>query len=114
MPTCSPASVDYVSVTLSDCNGKMCLLTTANTAWPVYFPYSDMPEVEYDWEMNKLTIDKENKIKNVMKKVVSDAPNEVLIVLDGSTGQHLFWKSPCRWAFITCLIFTGHLKINME
>jgi hypothetical protein len=24
------------------------------------FPYSDMPEVEYDWEMNKLTIDKEN------------------------------------------------------
>ena len=33
VPTCSPASVDYVSVTLSDCNGKMCLLTTANTAW---------------------------------------------------------------------------------
>ena len=28
--------------------------------YTVYFPYSDMPEVEYDWEMNKLTIDKEN------------------------------------------------------
>ena len=32
--------------------------------------------------MNELT-----KIKNVMKKVVPDAPNEVLLVLDGSTGQ---------------------------
>ncbi len=28
--------------------------------YTVYFPYADMPEVEYDWEMNKLTIDKEN------------------------------------------------------
>ena len=35
--------------------------------------------------MNELT-----KIKNVMKKVVSDAPNEVLLVLDGSTGQNAF------------------------
>ena len=35
--------------------------------------------------MNELT-----KIKNVMKKVVADAPNEVLLVLDGSTGQTAF------------------------
>mgnify|MGYP002518132318 CR=1 FL=1 len=28
------------------------------------------------------------KIKNVMKKVVDYAPNEVLLVLDGSTGQN--------------------------
>ena len=35
--------------------------------------------------MNELT-----KIKNVMKKVVPDAPNEVLLVLDGSTGQNAF------------------------
>ena len=35
--------------------------------------------------MNELT-----KIKNVMKKVVDDAPNEVLLVLDGSTGQNAF------------------------
>lgn len=33
--------------------------------------------------MNELT-----KIKNVMKKVVPDAPHEVLLVLDGSTGQN--------------------------
>lgn len=35
--------------------------------------------------MNELT-----KIKNVMKKVVDGAPNEVLLVLDGSTGQNAF------------------------
>lgn len=33
--------------------------------------------------MNELT-----KIKNVMKKVVPDAPHEVLLVLDASTGQN--------------------------
>lgn len=30
------------------------------------------------------------KIKKVMKKVVPDAPHEVLLVLDGSTGQNAF------------------------
>lgn len=35
--------------------------------------------------MNELT-----KIKNVMKKVQPDAPHEVLLVLDGSTGQNAF------------------------
>lgn len=35
--------------------------------------------------MNELT-----KIKNVMKKVMPDAPNEVLLVLDGSTGQNAY------------------------
>ena len=35
--------------------------------------------------MNELT-----KIKNVMSKVIPDTPNEVLLVLDGSTGQNAF------------------------
>ena len=35
--------------------------------------------------MNELT-----KIKNVMKKVVPKAPNDVMLVLDGSTGQNAF------------------------
>lgn len=35
--------------------------------------------------MNELT-----KIKNVMGKIVSGAPDEVLLVLDGSTGQNAF------------------------
>lgn len=35
--------------------------------------------------MNELT-----KIKKVMQKVVPDAPDEVLLVLDGSTGQNAY------------------------
>ncbi len=35
--------------------------------------------------MNELT-----KIKNVMKKVIPEAPQEVLLVLDGSTGQNAY------------------------
>lgn len=35
--------------------------------------------------MNELT-----KVKNVMKRVVPDAPQEVLLVLDGSTGQNAY------------------------
>ena len=35
--------------------------------------------------MNELT-----KIKNVMKKIVPDAPHEILLILDGSTGQNAF------------------------
>ena len=35
--------------------------------------------------MNELT-----KVKRVMQKVVEDAPHEVLLVLDGSTGQNAF------------------------
>ena len=35
--------------------------------------------------MNELT-----KIKNVMKKVIPNAPHEILLVLDGSTGQNAY------------------------
>jgi fused signal recognition particle receptor len=35
--------------------------------------------------MNELT-----KIRNVMQKVIPDAPNEVLLILDGTTGQNAF------------------------
>ncbi len=35
-------------------------------------------------------MDELTKIKNVMKKVVPDAPHEILLVLDGSTGQNAF------------------------
>ena len=38
---------------------------------------------------NKINLMNE-QIKNVMKKVVPDAPHEVLLVLDGSTGQNAF------------------------
>ena len=40
---------------------------------------------------NKVNLMNElSKIKNVMKKVVPDAPHEILLVLDGSTGQNAF------------------------
>ena len=40
---------------------------------------------------NKVNLMNElKKIKDVMKKVVPDAPDEVLLVLDGSTGQNAF------------------------
>ena len=35
--------------------------------------------------MNELT-----KIKNVMKKIIPDAPHEILLIIDGSTGQNAF------------------------
>ncbi len=35
--------------------------------------------------MNELT-----KIKSVMKKIMPDAPHEILLILDGSTGQNAF------------------------
>jgi fused signal recognition particle receptor len=35
--------------------------------------------------MNELT-----KVKRVMQKLIPDAPHEVLLVLDGSTGQNAF------------------------
>ena len=38
--------------------------------------------------MNELT-----KIRNVMRKVVSDAPHDVMLVLDASTGQNAFQQA---------------------
>ena len=38
--------------------------------------------------MNELT-----KIRNVMRKVVPDAPHEVLLVLDASTGQNAYQQA---------------------
>jgi fused signal recognition particle receptor len=35
--------------------------------------------------MNELT-----KIKNVMGRIIPEAPHEVLLILDGSTGQNAF------------------------
>ena len=38
--------------------------------------------------MNELT-----KIRNVMRKLIPDAPHEVLLVLDGSTGQNAYQQA---------------------
>ena len=53
--------------------------------------------------MNELT-----KIRNVMRKVVPDAPHEVLLVLDGSTGQNAYMQAKefARATDITALAVT--------
>jgi fused signal recognition particle receptor len=48
--------------------------------------------------MNELT-----KIKKVMQKVVPDAPHEILLVLDASTGQN---------AIEQCKQFTAATEVN--
>ena len=53
--------------------------------------------------MNELT-----KIKRVMQKVVGDAPHDVLLVLDGSTGQNAFEQAKqfTKATEVTCLAVT--------
>ena len=53
--------------------------------------------------MNELT-----KVKRVMQKVVEDAPHDVLLVLDGSTGQNAFEQATQFTAAteVTCLAVT--------
>lgn len=53
---------------------------------------------------NKINLMAElTKIKNVMKKVIPDAPHEILLVLDGSTGQN---------AIEQCKQFTAATDVN--
>ena len=53
--------------------------------------------------MNELT-----KVKKVMQKVVNDAPHDVLLVLDGSTGQNAFEQAKQFTAAteVSCLAVT--------
>jgi len=53
--------------------------------------------------MNELT-----KVKRVMQKVIDDAPHDVLLVLDGSTGQNAFEQAKQFTAAteVTCLAVT--------
>ena len=53
--------------------------------------------------MNELT-----KIRNVISKVVPDAPHEVLLVLDASTGQNAFQQAKefSRATKVTALALT--------
>ena len=69
-----PASVAFDTLTSAKANGADVVLI--DTAGRLHNKIN---------LMNELT-----KIKNVMKKVVPNAPDEVLLVLDGSTGQNAF------------------------
>lgn len=67
-----PASVAFD--TLSSAKAKQCDVVIIDTAGRLHNKVN---------LMNELT-----KIKNVMKKVLPEAPHEVMLVLDGSTGQN--------------------------
>ena len=51
------------------------------------------------------------KIKDVMKKVLPDAPDEVLLVLDGSTGQNAFEQAK-QFAAVTNITSLAITKLD--
>lgn len=51
------------------------------------------------------------KIKDVMKKVMSEAPDEVLLVLDGSTGQNAFEQAK-QFAAVTQISSLAITKLD--
>ncbi|MEG0807751.1 MAG: signal recognition particle-docking protein FtsY [Alistipes sp.] len=69
-----PASVAFDTLTSAKANGADVVLI--DTAGRLHNKVN---------LMNELT-----KIRNVMSKVIPDAPHEVMLVLDGSTGQNAF------------------------
>ena len=56
--------------------------------------------------MNELT-----KIRNVMSKVIPDAPHEVMLVLDGSTGQNAFEQAK-QFAAVTQITALAITKLD--
>ena len=56
--------------------------------------------------MNELS-----KIRNVMKKVLPEAPDEVLLVLDGSTGQNAFEQAK-QFAAVTQITSLAITKLD--
>lgn len=82
-----PASVAYD--TLSSAKAKGADVVIIDTAGRLHNKINLMNEL--------------SKIKNVMKKIIPDAPHEVLLVLDGSTGQN---------AIEQCKQFTAATDVN--
>ena len=69
-----PASVAYDTLASAKANG--CDVVIVDTAGRLHNKVGLMNELR--------------KIKEVMKRVVPDAPHEVMLILDGSTGQNAF------------------------
>ena len=61
---------------------------------------------------NKVNLMNElKKIKDVMKKVIPDAPHEVMLVLDGSTGQNAFEQAK-QFASVTQITSLAITKLD--
>jgi fused signal recognition particle receptor len=87
-----PASVAFDTVSAAKANGADVVLI--DTAGRLHNKLN---------LMNELT-----KIRNVMGKIIPDAPHEVLLVLDGSTGQNAYQQAKefSRATNITALAVT--------
>jgi fused signal recognition particle receptor len=72
LPNADPGAIVYDAVTAAKARGNDVLLV--DTAGRLQTKYNLMEELR--------------KVRGVMSKVVPDAPHEVLIVLDGTTGQN--------------------------
>ena len=52
-----------------------------------------------------------NKIKDVMKKILPEAPDDVMLVLDGSTGQNAFEQAK-QFASVTQITSLAITKLD--
>ena len=90
-----PASVAYDTLESAKANGADVVLI--DTAGRLHNKVGLMNELK--------------KIKDVMKKVVPDAPHEVLLVLDGSTGQNAFEQAK-QFAAVTQITSLAITKLD--
>ncbi len=90
-----PASVAFDTVSSAKANGADVVII--DTAGRLHNKVNLMNELK--------------KIKDVMKKVLPDAPNEVLLVLDGSTGQNAFEQAK-QFASVTQISSLAITKLD--
>ena len=90
-----PASVAFDTVSSAKANGADVVII--DTAGRLHNKVNLMNELK--------------KIKDVMKKVLPDAPNEVLLVLDGSTGQNAFEQAK-QFAAVTQISSLAITKLD--
>lgn len=90
-----PASVAYDTLQSAKANGADVVLI--DTAGRLHNKVNLMNELK--------------KIKEVMKKVLPDAPDEVMLVLDGSTGQNAFEQAK-QFAAVTNITSLAITKLD--
>ena len=90
-----PASVDFDTLSSAKANGADVVII--DTAGRLHNKVGLMNELK--------------KIKDVMKKVLPEAPDEVLLVLDGSTGQNAFEQAK-QFAQVTQITSLAITKLD--
>ena len=78
--------VVYIGICIKD-SYEVCILIGLNEDSQEYDGLIILRSQEIE-EYRHLDNDELSKIKNVMQKVIPDAPHEILLILDASTGQN--------------------------